>query len=141
MEYLEKYPPTHEVEIIEKTSWSCTHGIDRWWSDDGCTTGSGYHPDWNQKWRTPLRNAFDWLRDTLAVKYEEKARPLLKDPWAARDGYIDIILDRSPQSQAKFFQKYAGRILNEADKVTALKLLELQRHAMLMYTSCGWFFD
>ena len=140
-EYLEKYPPAHEVEIIERTSWSCTHGIDRWWSDDGCTTGAGSHPDWNQKWRTPLRNAFDWLRDTVAARYEEKARELLKDPWAARDGYIDVILDRSPENVAKYFQEYASRELNEAEKITALKLLELQRHAMLMYTSCGWFFD
>jgi alpha-amylase/alpha-mannosidase (GH57 family) len=140
-EFLEKYPPTHEVKIIEKTSWSCVHGIDRWWSDCGDTTGSGSHPDWNQKWRTPLRNAFDMLRDTLAPRYEEKARQLLKDPWAARDGYIDVILDRSPESVGRFFDKYAGRALNADEKVTALKLLELQRHAMLMYTSCGWFFD
>jgi alpha-amylase/alpha-mannosidase (GH57 family) len=140
-EFLEKYPPTYEVEIIEKTSWSCVHGIDRWWSPCGCTAGAGSHPNWNQKWRTPLRNAFDFLRDTLAQRYEEKAREFLKDPWAARDGYIDIILDRSPESVNIFFGRYAVRELNEADKITALKLLELQRHAMLMYTSCGWFFD
>jgi alpha-amylase/alpha-mannosidase (GH57 family) len=140
-EFLEKYPPTHEVRIIEKTSWSCVHGVDRWWSDCGDSAGAGHHPDWNQKWRTPLRNAFDMLRDTLAPRYEEKARTLLKDPWAARDGYIDVILDRSADSVTRFFDKYAARPLSDDDKVSALKLLELQRHAMLMYTSCGWFFD
>ena len=140
-EFLEKYPPTHEVKIFEKTSWSCVHGVDRWWSNCGDTTGSGSHPDWNQQWRRPLRNAFDYLRDTLAPRYEEKARPLLPDPWAARDGYIDVILDRTPASVTRFFDKYASRALNEEEKVTALKLLEMQRHAMLMYTSCGWFFD
>ncbi|OGO01524.1 MAG: hypothetical protein A2Y90_00810, partial [Chloroflexi bacterium RBG_13_52_12] len=140
-EFLEKYPPTHEVEIIEKTSWSCVHGVDRWWSDDGCTTGAGSHPDWNQKWRTPLRNAFDFLRDTLEGKYEAAAGRLLKDPWDARNGYIDVILDRSPESVRRFFGKYAVKELTEAEKTTALKLLELQRHTMLMYTSCGWFFD
>ena len=140
-EFLEKFPPTHEVEIIEKTSWSCVHGVDRWWSACGDTTGSGNHPTWNQEWRTPLRNAFDWLRDTLAPRYEEKARQFLKDPWSARDGYIDVILDRSPESVNSFFGKYAVRELNESERITALKLLELQRHAMLMYTSCGWFFD
>jgi alpha-amylase/alpha-mannosidase (GH57 family) len=140
-EFLEKYPPTHEVKIIEKTSWSCVHGIDRWWSDCGDTTGSGSHPDWNQQWRTPLRNAFDRLRDTLDPRYEEKARPLLKDPWAARDWYIDVIIDRSPDGVTRFFDKYASHALNEEERVTALKLLEMQRHAMLMYTSCGWFFD
>jgi alpha-amylase/alpha-mannosidase (GH57 family) len=140
-EFLERFPPAHEAEIIEKTSWSCAHGIDRWWSNCGDSTGSGNHPEWNQKWRTPLRNAFDWLRDGLAGKYEEKAGQLLKDPWAARDGYIDVILDRSPDSVNRFFSQYAGRELNAAERMTALKLLELQRHAMLMYTSCGWYFD
>jgi alpha-amylase/alpha-mannosidase (GH57 family) len=139
-EYLEKFPPVYEAEIIEKTSWSCVHGIDRWWSDDGCTTGNG-GPGWNQKWRTPLRNAMDWLRDEMAGRYEQKAREFFKDPWAARDGYIDVILDRSPESVNGFFARQAVRELNEGEKITALKLLELQRHAMLMYTSCGWFFD
>jgi alpha-amylase/alpha-mannosidase (GH57 family) len=140
-EFLEKNPPTREVEIVEKTSWSCVHGIDRWWSDCGDRTGSGDHPDWNQKWRTPLRNAFDWLRDTVSGPYEEKARQLLKDPWAARDGYIDVILDRSRESLNKFFSEYASHPLSEEERITALQLLELQRHAMLMYTSCGWYFD
>jgi alpha-amylase/alpha-mannosidase (GH57 family) len=140
-EFLEKFPPTHEVKIIEKTSWSCVHGVDRWWSDCGDTTGTGNHPGWNQKWRTPLRNALDMLRDTFAPRYEEKARQLFKDPWAARDGYIDVILDRSTASVTRFFEKYESHALNSDEKVMALKLLELQRHAMLMYTSCGWFFD
>jgi alpha-amylase/alpha-mannosidase (GH57 family) len=140
-EFLEKFPPTHEVAIIEKTSWSCVHGVDRWWSACGCKAGTGSHPDWNQAWRTPLRNAFDWLRDRLAGKYEEAAGRFFKDPWAARNGYIDVILDRSPQSKRNFFGRYAARELNEAGQTTALKLLEMQHHAMLMYTSCGWFFD
>ena len=141
-EFLEKYPPTHEVEIIEKTSWSCVHGIDRWWSACGCTTGAGSHPGgWNQKWRTPLRDAFDRLRDSLIGRYEEKAHQLLKDPWAARDGYIDVVLERSTENINRFFEKYASHKLNEDERETAVKLLELQRHAMLMYTSCGWYFD
>jgi len=138
-EYLGKYPPTHEVEIIEKTSWSCGHGIERWWSDCGCNSGA--HPKWNQAWRTPLRNALDWLRDSVAGQYEEKAKQFLKDPWAARDDYINIILDRSPDNVVQFLNKHATRELGGTDRITALKLLELQRHAMLMYTSCGWFFD
>jgi alpha-amylase/alpha-mannosidase (GH57 family) len=138
-EYLEKYPPTHEVEINEKTSWSCSHGIDRWWSDCGCNTGR--NPKWNQAWRTPLRNALDWLRDTLSPKYEEEAREFLKDPWAARDNYIEVVLDRSTESVQRFLEQHRKYELNEAEIVTVLKLMELQRHAMLMYTSCGWFFD
>jgi alpha-amylase/alpha-mannosidase (GH57 family) len=138
-EYLYKYPPTHEVEISEKTSWSCVHGVDRWWSDCGCNSGS--HKDWRQAWRTPLRNALDWLRDTTAVSYEEKAGQLLKNPWAARDDYIDVILNREPDNITGFLNKHAVRELSEMERITVIKLLELQRHAMLMYSSCGWFFD
>ncbi len=138
-EYLEKYPPTHEVEIIEKTSWSCMHGVDRWWSD--CGDNSGAHPKWNQAWRTPLRDALDWLRDSVAGRYEEKAGQYLKDPWAARDDYINVILNRSPDNVARFLSQHATRELSEEERIATLKLLELQRHAMLMYTSCGWFFD
>ena len=138
-EYLEKHPPRHEVEIIENTSWSCTHGIERWRSDCGCIAGR--NPKWNQSWRIPLREAMDWLRDTLAPNYEEKAREFLKDPWAARDDYIEVVLDRSPENTHRFVERHHTHELSESETVTVLKLLELQRHAMLMYTSCGWFFD
>ncbi|MEY2430146.1 MAG: hypothetical protein QOJ40_3031, partial [Verrucomicrobiota bacterium] len=137
-EYLEKHPPTHEAQIHEKSAWSCSHGVGRWMADCGCNTG---RPGWNQAWRTPLRNALDWLRDALAPVFESKAAEFLREPWKARDDYISIILDRSPESREKFFAQNASRELNEGEKITVLKLMELQRHAMLMYTSCGWFFD
>ena len=138
-EYLEKNPPTHQVEIFENTSWSCAHGVERWRSDCGCNSGG--HPEWNQAWRTPLREALDWLRDTLVPTYEEKGKEFLKDPWGARDDYINVILDRSPENIERLLSKHATRDLSETEKITVLKLLELQRNAMLMYTSCGWFFD
>jgi alpha-amylase/alpha-mannosidase (GH57 family) len=138
-EYLEKYPPTHEVEVVEKSSWSCAHGIDRWWSNCGCNTGG--HPGWNQEWRTPLRNSLDWLREHVAPLWERKARELLREPWAARDDYIGVVLDRSEENIEKFLSRHAKEPLTPAQATTALKLLELQRNAMLMYTSCGWFFD
>ncbi len=137
--FLEKHPPTHQVEIFENSSWSCVHGVERWKSNCGCNSGG--HPGWNQAWRAPLRQALDWLRDTLAPAYEEKARQFLGDPWAARNDYIEVILDRSQESIERFLSHHAARELSEAEKVTVLKLLELQRHAQLMYTSCGWFFD
>ncbi|MFH1351279.1 MAG: DUF3536 domain-containing protein [Pseudomonadota bacterium] len=138
-EYLEQHPPSHEVEILENTSWSCAHGVERWRSNCGCHSGS--HPDWNQNWREPLREAMDWLRDSLVPLYEEKAGTLLKDPWEARNTYIQVLLDRSHLNTESFLNFHAVRDLIEPEKVTALRLLELQRHAMLMYTSCGWFFD
>jgi len=138
-EFLEKYPPTHQVEIFENSSWSCVHGVERWRSNCGCSSGG--HGDWNQEWRKPLRAALDWLRDALTPCYEERAKKLLHDPWAARNDYIDVILDRSEENIRCFFAKHAVRELHPGERVLALKLLELQRHAMLMYTSCGWFFD
>jgi alpha-amylase/alpha-mannosidase (GH57 family) len=138
-EFLEKQPPAQEVQIHENSSWSCVHGVERWRSNCGCNSGG--HPGWNQSWRAPLRKALDELRDRVSPLFEEKARPLLKDPWAARDAYIDVVLERSPENIGAFFSRHASHKLDESETITALKLLELQRHAMLMYTSCGWFFD
>src|SRR6185503_6469298 len=137
-EYLEKFPPTHEVEIIENTSWSCAHGIERWRSNCGCNTGRA---GWTQEWRAPLRQALDWLRDELAVVYEKTASEHLRDPWQARNEYLNIILDRGIENVTAFFSRYALDELSRADEVRVFRLLEMQRHAMLMFTSCGWFFD
>ncbi len=137
--FLEQYPPEHEVEIIENSSWSCAHGIERWRTDCGCNSGG--HPGWNQGWREPLRQGLDWLRDAIAPRFEEFAAGLLKDPWSARDDYIRVILDRSPENISDFLSYHATRPLEDDEKVLALKALEIQRHALLMYTSCGWFFD
>jgi alpha-amylase/alpha-mannosidase (GH57 family) len=138
-EFLEKFPPDHFVEIIPDTSWSCVHGIERWRSNCGCNSGG--HGGWNQEWRTPLRDALDWLRDNLATIFELRGTELLKDPWKARDDYVRVILDRSDESLKAFFGVHASHSLDGAEQVRALRLLEMQRQALLMYTSCGWFFD
>ena len=137
-EYLEKFPPEWEAQIFENSSWSCVHGIERWRSDCGCNSG---HPTFKQGWRGPLRYAFDWLRDNLIQIFEREAGILLKDPWAARNDYIDVINDRSPEMIEQFFAKHSKEKMSKAQVTHALRLLEMQRNAMLMYTSCGWFFD
>jgi len=137
-EFLEKFPPTWEAEVVENTSWSCAHGVERWRSNCGCNGGK---PGWNQEWRAPLREALDYLRDATAPLAEQMSQSLLKDLWAARDAYIGVILDRSCTSMNRFFEEQATHPLTEAERVTAFELLELERHTQLMYTSCGWFFD
>ncbi|HEX4004826.1 MAG TPA: DUF3536 domain-containing protein [Acidobacteriaceae bacterium] len=137
-EYLDQHPPYFEAEIVEDTSWSCAHGVERWRSDCGC---SGGRPGWNQKWRAPLRESLDWLRDSLAPLVQESAAKLFNDPDAARNGYISVVLDRSRESRDAFLAFHAKRVLTADERVRALRLMELERHAMLMYTSCGWFFD
>ncbi|MCF6154374.1 MAG: DUF3536 domain-containing protein [Candidatus Brocadia sp.] len=137
-EYLEKHPSAHEIQIHENTSWSCMHGIERWKSNCGCKSGGP--PEWSQEWRGPLRDAMDWLRDQLVSIYENKAKEYLKNPWEARDEYIGVILNRSQETIDRFIARHATKNLNEEERIIVLKLLEIQRHAMLMYTSCGWFF-
>jgi (1->4)-alpha-D-glucan 1-alpha-D-glucosylmutase len=139
-EVLDFLPPTHEVEIFERTSWSCPHGVERWQRNCGCTTGRN-PSSWNQAWRAPLRKAFDWLRDTLAAPFEEKAGQLVYDPWQVRNDYISLVLDRSPENLASFLAHHATHTLRNAEQSELLRLLEVQRQLMLMYTSAGWFYD
>jgi alpha-amylase/alpha-mannosidase (GH57 family) len=139
-EFLEKHPAEHDAEILENTAWSCVHGVGRWNNNCGCNSGG--RGEWNQEWRAPLREALDWLRDEIAPSYEKMARRFFKDPWAARNNYIHVILDRSPESRDRFAAaNFRRKSIKGSDRVNIWKLLEMQRHAMLMYTSCGWFFD
>lgn len=138
-EFLEKFPPTWEVEITENSSWSCAHGIGRWSEDCGCNSGG--HAGWNQQWRKPLRQALDWLRDKSNALFESKGGQLLKDPWEARNQYISVILDRSKENVDQFLRNHQSHTLSHNEEVQALQLLEMQRHEQLMYTSCAWFFD
>lgn len=137
--YLAQFPPTHEVQIHDNSSWSCVHGVERWRTNCGCNSGG--RPDWNQSWRTPLREVLNWIREELIPIYEQESKNLFKDPWAARDAYIQILLDRSKTNINSFFEQHALKSLSAAEITKALRLLEMQRHSMLMFTSCGWFFD
>ncbi len=141
-EFLSLHPPRHEVQIVENTAWSCAHGLGRWRDDCTCRTGS--NPGWVQIWRGPLREALDRLRDSLAKVFEVRGREMFQDPWAARDASIEIVLDPSPAALEDFFRRHARRgasPLSADERGEARRLLEMQRHTMLMYTSCGWFFD
>ncbi len=135
--FIAKFPPVHEAQIIENSSWSCVHGIERWRSNCGCNSGK---PGYTQTWRKPLRDALDWLCDELATIFEEEGGKIFHHPWEARNEYINVILKRNEEKVNHFIKDHAV----ESDEVNinkALRLMEMQRHAMLMYTSCGWFFD
>jgi alpha-amylase/alpha-mannosidase (GH57 family) len=135
--FLAAHSPTHEVQIREATSWSCAHGVERWRSDCGCRTRG----DWHQRWRGPLRSSLDWLREGIDAFYENRASAWLKDPWLARDQYVDVVLDRSAERLEAFFAKHQRVALDAAARLEVRRLLEMQRNRLLMYTSCGWFFD
>ena len=136
--YLAQFPPEYEAEIVDNTSWSCEHGVERWRSNCGCNGGK---QGWNQAWRGPLRQALDELRDAVAPLTEQEGGKLFRDVWAARDSYIEVVLDRRAEKMDRFLAENQSHALTEAERVRALELMEMQRHAQLMYTSCGWFFD
>jgi alpha-amylase/alpha-mannosidase (GH57 family) len=141
--FLKLAPPQMEAELYlgpsgAGSSWSCAHGVERWRSDCGCSTGG--QPTWNQRWRGPLRESFDFLNERLGGLFESQGQKYFRDPWAARNAYIELILERTPETRDRFFAREGTPHLSSNDWVPALKLLEMQRHALLMYTSCGWFF-
>jgi alpha-amylase/alpha-mannosidase (GH57 family) len=135
---LERIPAEWEAEIVEGSSWSCAHGVERWRSDCGCQVGG--EPGWRQAWRAPLRAALEGLRDRLAETFERELSELVPDPWRTRDRYVEVVLDPARREAAEFVRRESGRPLAAWQVSKALRLLEMERQALLMFTSCGWFF-
>ncbi|MEM0999451.1 MAG: DUF3536 domain-containing protein [Bacteroidota bacterium] len=138
-EYLSLVEVTHEVEIVEDSSWSCAHGIERWRSNCGCHTGG--HLDWQQAWRTPLRDALNHLRDRFAEIYEREMYRFHDDPWGLRNEYVRVPLKRSVERAEAFLRAFVPRKLEPREQNRVLALLEMQRQSLYMFTSCGWFFN
>ncbi len=140
-QYLERHAPADEVLIKagpdgEGTAWSCAHGVRRW--KGGCDCGG--EGSFSLNWRLPLRAALNSLRDAAADVYTAEGSKLFSAPWEARNAYAELFLARSPGAEEAFFSRFASRPLDKEERARALELLEMQRHAMLMFTSCGWFF-
>ncbi|MBI5631697.1 MAG: DUF3536 domain-containing protein [Elusimicrobia bacterium] len=140
--FLAAHHPRWEAEIKKGpqrlgTAWSCSHGLGRWMEDCGC----GAQPGQAQKWRAPLRESLDWLGDRLAGLYQAEAEVIFQDPWQARNDYIEVLLEKSSfEDFLKPRLKGLFSFSNERKRRARL-LLEMQRQALLMYTSCGWFFS
>jgi alpha-amylase/alpha-mannosidase (GH57 family) len=143
-EYLELNPPEGEVKIKpgvkgEGTSWSCVHGVGRWKENCGCSTGG--QPGWNQEWRKPLRESLNNLRDKLSLLFELEGKKYFNNVWDARNNYIEFLLDKSKESKINFLIENTIKKLNKKETDSCFKLLEMQKYAMFMFTSCGWFFS
>lgn len=141
-EFLDSNPARVEVKINlgpkgEGSSWSCAHGVGRWIRDCGCHTGG--KAGWNQSWRGPLRTALEFLNDEAAEQFQTEGSRLMRDPWQARNAYIQVILN--PGSRDHFLQTHMLPGTSWAETNRALALLEMQHNALLMFTSCGWFFS
>ncbi|HTL69929.1 MAG TPA: DUF3536 domain-containing protein [Candidatus Eisenbacteria bacterium] len=137
-EFLDRHGSFWEVDIYEKSSWSCAHGVERWRSDCGCRINT--QDGWNQQWRAALRDAFDFLKEAVDEVYEAETK-FLKDPWAARNDYIAVMLDGSPASRRAFVSRHARRAATAEEERKLWDLLEAEKFSLFMYTSCGWFFD
>ena len=137
-EYLAINPPTMEVEIHQNSSWSCAHGVERWRSNCGCHTGG--EESWNQEWRAPLRTALDYLKEELDKLYEFEMKSIHPKPWELRNAFIEVVFQCENRDYEPFLEKYLPKLAHE-QRTHAIRLLEMQRNSMLMYTSCGWFFN
>jgi hypothetical protein len=136
--FLARDPPIAVVELVAPSSWSCTHGVERWRADCGCRVAP--ERPTSQTWRAPLRDGLTALATALHQAYEREAAPLLGDPWAVRDDYGAVV--GSPGDGIAAF--VAARIApgaSETDRVRARELLELERDSLRLFTSCAWFFD
>ncbi len=143
-EFVRDNPPLWEVKLWNGednrgSSWSCQHGTGRWFRDCGCTPPAP--AGWNQRWRGPLRSAFDMVRDRIKQAARRELGKLLWDVDEARDDYIQVILDRSLAARQKFIQRHVQRPLDLTEIETLWRLMEALNNAMLMYTSCGFYFD
>ncbi len=143
-QYLEMYPPQYETLINlgddnRGSSWSCPHGVARWYADCGCRTGGS--GDWHQGWRTPLREAFDLVKTEADEIFAGRLKGLIDNPYELRNDYIDFILDNYDMSKTDFITKHAKKNLSQSEISMVLQLLYIQYTAMNMYTSCGWFFS
>ena len=129
-------PPTWQVEV-SVSAWSCAHGVGRWSSDCSCVTGGpgGTHG----RWRAPLRAALDLVRHAGRAVYARRAPHVLVDPAAALDAYVGVLIGATPLGDFVAAHVVGGGA-DRATVVDALTLLEQQRQAQLMYTSCAWFF-
>ncbi len=138
-EFLEKYPPEKEIKIIENSAWSCAHGVERWRSNCGCSVSQ--HPGWTQSWRTPLREGLDWLNTKLSAIFKRETEGLLKNCWEARNSYISVMLNPDEKEKNRFIRIHSAGSLTKEEKNLVFRLLESQKFALYMFTSCGWFFD
>ncbi len=135
--FLAHSPPVEEVELVEPSSWSCSHGVDRWRKDCGCKMDSSKHTQ--QAWRMGLREAMEWLAEKIHAVYEAETREYFPDPWRARNEYGRVVAGL--QTPGGFLDR---RIPSETPLSTRrhlMELMELERNALRLFTSCGWFFD
>ncbi len=127
--------PEGETDIREFTSWSCAHGVERWRSDCGCTTGG--LPGWHQKWRGPMREALEIVRSRVKERLFGVLEKYTKDPQSALFDFVDILLGGSKE---EYLQDKAKRHLSKEERVELFKHLYAYKYISYAFSSDGWFF-
>jgi len=95
----------------------------------------------SQAWRGSLRDGLEWLAGELHEIFDRDGRDLFSDdPWRVRDRYGEVI--GLPDTAARAFAAESIRPPSDVARIErAAELLELERGALRMFTSCAWFFD
>ncbi|HPV73573.1 MAG TPA: DUF3536 domain-containing protein [Gemmatimonadaceae bacterium] len=136
--FLARHPASIDVELVAPTAWSCAHGVERWRSNCGCRSDGMRYP--SQAWRTPLRNGLNALAEALHDIFERDGTPLLGDVWKARDAYGHAV-SQDADARRAFSAAQLDSTATPDQKRRVAELLEMERDAMRMFTSCAWFFD
>jgi hypothetical protein len=128
--WLRDHPAEDYTEIIENTSWSCHHGIERW--RDVC----GDAPTAN--WKKPLRQFLDKLANSIDAIYDARLNSLIDDPWALRDDYATVLL--SSEKIDTLVLRHASQVLTPGQATMVMLLVEAQFERLRMFSSDAWFF-
>jgi hypothetical protein len=125
--------PFRTVRLVERTSWSCHHGVLRWSAACPCTDGG--------TWKAPLRSAFDRLAAGIDVLTERVAADLPgePDPWAARNAYVAVVIGAEPGPT--FADQWLGSTSSPAEGTTFLALMDIQRWRLAMFASDAWYWE
>jgi hypothetical protein len=139
--YIANHPCNDDVEIVGPSAWSCAHGVERWRSNCSCRMRGGT----NQEWRTPLREAIAELAEGIHAIYEREGKRYFEDPWAVRDAYGEVVAtpDRIGNWVSSRIRPNATMQNDGAESPVSSpqSLLEMERGALRIFTSCAWFFD
>ena len=135
--FLARKPPMHDVELHAPSSWSCSHGVERWRTECGCKMHPERHTQ--QQWRAVLRTSLEWLASELHRVFERDGGTIFGDPWQTRDAYGKAVT-RGAAATLEFVRSLATAD-DDPTRRRAAELLEMERNALRMFTSCGWFFD
>lgn len=129
--WLRQFPPEQEFTIVERSSWSCHHGITRWCGECGCTP--------NSNWKAPLRDSLNIVAEIIDRFYEKALDKCGSDPYVVLDDYVEVLVGNI--SHEDFVRQKISKIVSDEEYRAVTLMMKAQYERQRMFTSCGWFFD